>query len=256
MGKKQTKYTAKEKIRHKTSKDLHRLVKKLKTFQIQKCIKAGNLEKVKVLKTMQLPAIVDGLLSVTLQEKQIDEINQDIRDMVQMFLKTKQIAFLLENIQKELVNLSAAPEPALTKPKVVKKKAALIGGRSCKEPVSLFLTSLNGKHRYQEEFENRKETEEQHVATTVGEIAKKKNRPGQRARRAERALNYRKEQQQPTKSKKKQQRVPPTTVAPSVTHRPERAQADKSSHPSWQAKQNLKDKESNIHVFSGKKITF
>lgn len=130
----------------------------------------------------------------------------------------------------------------------------LIGGRSTKMPTSLFVTSLCGNKNNQDNQMDEKERAEKEIAAFLDEVPKKKNRPGQRARK-KRFLEEQKRlglvPETDIHPKKKQTRAPPQQK------QEQPVVVDEESHPSWQAKQALKAKEKDqIHLFAGKKITF
>lgn len=182
-------------------------------------------------------------------------------------------------------------------------RETLIGGRSTSVPTSLFVGSLNSNTV--NGIEDETNAAEQEIAEFLGESGtkKKKNRPGQMARRQKAMRQEEAKQRQESGGYRKRDNVVMGKYGPSERpkkklktnedqrsrptgpRRDERSQLpawmtrggkqpvpvdqppkstrgirkpeEAPSHPSWIAKQALKEKEkTNIHAFAGKKITF
>lgn len=259
-----------------------------------------------------------------------DKSPVDVAQLVERVLSHNQmkpflnaIANYVEKKQRDDAKKKRQREKAAIK----KARASLVGGRSASAPTSMFFGSLAGgadADDFNAPTFDRSQLAgaDDDIAAFLGETKKKKNRPGQMARRqkamrmeeaqehggggdgfAKRRFNDRDQHTMskygPSERPKKPQKTttdrsnrsggprndrhdrqasgqrpdrhreprceqapppPPTTPKPAarpppppVQRKPEAA----PSHPSWVAKQALKDKEKvSIHAFAGKKMTF
>ncbi|KAG7383895.1 hypothetical protein PHYBOEH_009735 [Phytophthora boehmeriae] len=243
------------------------------------------------------------------QQKQQDELLERLMDRV---LAHKQIVPLLDAIR----TLVDKEEREAEKKRRAQEKRALkrgrheelVGGtgRSGVAPTSLFLGSLSGRGGLDDDMDIGMDSygamagADDDIAEFLGEKKKKKNRPGQMARRQkairrEEALKRKEDRangifrpyqdssastskyglsERPKKAKPKAKSgskqgdkkpargdssKPASKTAPPTQQRaaPVAAAPIEASHPSWLAKQKMKEKEKiSMHAFSGKKITF
>ncbi|CAK4070580.1 unnamed protein product [Aphanomyces euteiches] len=286
-----------EKLNHTASVQFTREIKKIKTFETQKTLKTLAKDpqnptlkaKVDLLKALDPEHLARrAMLSLGLDppEKKAkkETISSDeVKALEASLLKHKRLAPLLDTWKvkaTERANKLFQEENAVLKQSLEGKPIAPSTRRAASAPESMFVGSLSG------------EQAEDDIADFLGEN-KKKNRPGQRARK-QRALmeEQRKSGKLPAPTrdsnskygpssrdkerpaaaqrpprpgslsnkmgKQKPMAVPAPRPAKATPAPPQRATItaqDKAHHPSWAAKQAQKEKEK-IPAFAGKKVVF
>ncbi|KAH9129199.1 hypothetical protein AeMF1_000745 [Aphanomyces euteiches] len=286
-----------EKLNHTASVQFTREIKKIKTFETQKALKTLAKDpqnptlkaKVDLLKALDPGHLARrAMLSLGLDppEKKAkkETISSDeVKALEASLLKHKRLAPLLDTWKvkaTERANKLFQEENAVLKQSLEGKPIAPSTRRAASAPESMFVGSLSG------------EQAEDDIADFLGEN-KKKNRPGQRARK-QRALieEQRKSGKLPAPTrdsnskygpssrdkerpaaaqrpprpgslsnkmgKQKPMAVPAPCPAKATPAPPQRATItaqDKAHHPSWAAKQAQKEKEK-IPAFAGKKVVF
>ncbi|KAK1946194.1 hypothetical protein P3T76_001747 [Phytophthora citrophthora] len=277
-----------EQVSGEEDKDLAAEQEKTVQLKKQEGVKTENIE----LKEQKEVKTED----VELEEKLIDRV-----------LAHKQIVPLLDAIKKlvEKEEKEAEKKRRAQEKRALKRgrHESLVGntGRSGVVPTSLFLGSLSGRGGMDDDFDmgvdgyGTMAGADDDIAEFLGEKKKRKNRPGQIARRMkairkEEAAKRKEDRangifvpykdnaasvgkyglsERPKKAKpkkpakggkedKKQSRGSSTRVPPKeAAPQKERAAPVETAHPSWLAKQKQKEKEKiSLTGFSGKKITF
>ncbi|OQS03134.1 hypothetical protein THRCLA_04560 [Thraustotheca clavata] len=286
-AKRKREYSEDEMLSHQANVAFSRALKRIKTFEVQKVIKILGKDpenpalqlQVELLKNLDVAKVVRrALLALGLDpaEKQPTVVNlphdleAKIKEIETSFLKHKRLAPIMATWKKKAAERA---EKLFREENVKFNKSrqgrGVLGGRSGAAPSSLFVGSLSGFGDPEDK------SKEDDIADFLGEN-KKKNRPGQRARKQKALMleaiksgkplvgngNYREKKAVPPKHKKPKatsDSKPKHSEAPKKPEkfkRPEPA-VDKTSHPSWAAKQALKDKEKvDIQAFAGKKVVF
>ncbi|EQC31357.1 hypothetical protein SDRG_10959 [Saprolegnia diclina VS20] len=283
-AKRKREYSEDEKLSHQASVAFARELKKIKTFELQKVIKVLGKDpenpalqiQVELLKNLDISLVVRrALLSLGLdppakQAKAVelpDELAAKIKAIETSLLKHKRLAPVMktwkEKTGERAEKLFKEENAELNK----SRGKNGLGARSSAAPVSLFVGTLSG---FGDADDRAKE--EDVIADFLGE-KHKKNRPGQRARKQKALMieaaktgrpiesggsfREKKERPKPAKKANKPPAAKPAKPARVERTRPEAPAVDKTSHPSWAAKQAQKDKEKvDIHAFSGKKVVF
>ncbi|KAG9412967.1 hypothetical protein AC1031_015986 [Aphanomyces cochlioides] len=300
-----------EKLNHTASVQLTREIKKIKTFETQKALKTLAKDpqnptlkaKVDLLKALDPGHLARrAMLSLGLdppekKAKKETVSSDEVKALEASLLKHKRLAPLLDTWKvkaTERANKLFQEENAVLKQSLEGKPIAPSTRRAASAPESMFVGSLSGGQaevRYNFSILPLIAFQDD-IADFLGEN-KKKNRPGQRARK-QRALmeEQRKSGKLPAPTrdsnskygpssrdkerpaaaqrpprpgslsnkmgKKKPMAAPAPRPAKATPAPPQRATItaqDKAHHPSWAAKQAQKEKEK-IPAFAGKKVVF
>lgn len=202
-----------------------------------------------------------------------------------IFAQHKLIEPIIAEFKCKIDKLTSAVETSSQLPKKAKKlkrEDDLIGGRSRRAPTSTFLSSLSGQTFFDDSpARGSRDDADDELREMLGEkpATKKKNRPGQQARQKRGRERERFEAkklgieiaqvEEPRRKASKRESKRTLTKASTVPHEGRRSQSTTTSatvkaseviepsHPSWKAKQAMKEKEKvDITAFCGKKITF
>ncbi|CCI47162.1 unnamed protein product [Albugo candida] len=320
-------FSAHEKLFHKAKTALQREFKRIKLFHIRKIVQQlkklqtessqcastestqTQLSKLKHKYDTLKGIDQDDLVGLALQKTRFLHVFDDLQELRTHYerekpesseekqLKNKLISHKrlqpiydsMDQIVRNEIRKQDKSEARAMKSK--QKKEVLVGGRSNRAPESLFLSTLSGSNHAQNNYDEEGIDSNDDVAEFLGESKKKKNRPGQMARR-QKAI--RREQEMLTDQRRRQKttkygpsrctsapissklsRSKPTGRAVSNTTRyiaasvpSERTGAKlkpgscittpvNNDHPSWQAKRMLKEKERLLIAAPvGKKIRF
>nr|CCA19696.1 conserved hypothetical protein [Albugo laibachii Nc14] len=318
-------FSAHEKLFHKTKTALQRELKRIKLFHARKVVQQlKNLQteatqsatdesiQTQISKLEHKYDMLKGihqedLIRKALQKTQFLHVFDDLRELQKHYdrempestkekqLKDKLLSHrrlqpLLESMEQIVRTERRKQEKRdIRSMRSRQKKEVLVGGRSNSAPESLFLTSLSGRTQFQDDNGDGGIVLDDELAEILGESRKKKNRPGQIARRQQ---AIRREHEMLTGQRRRQStakygpsRRTPASIPPKhTTPKPAQKAASTSSrypsvpnetvakttqraahittpveveHPSWKAKRMLKDKERLlIATPKGKKIRF